>query len=147
MAKAHSWHSGFTFGTRLDDFYGQPFSGNRFFNLFHCSSAKTSQRNLAFGMAVGSTHGLASVGPTHTGAMLANEIFEQHLADGLSWGQALRHWIITMDAYNSSEYDAWSAGMTAYGDPNVRMRGGRTRTTSGAGTGGEAADADADLHV
>merc|ERR1712032_669054 len=95
-ARAHSWASGFSFGTVLNDLYGKPFSGARFFNLFHCSAAKTSQRNLAFGMAVGSTHGLASVGSTHTGAMLSNQQFEAYLHDGDSWGEALRKWIVYM---------------------------------------------------
>jgi len=123
-AKAHSWHYGFSFGVRLNDMIGKPFSGLRFFNLFHCSSAKTSERNLAYGMAIASKHGLASVGTTHTGAMLHNGQFEYYLQEGDSWGEALRRW---WNFSGKKNYDNWHAGMTGYGDPMVRMRGGKIR--------------------
>jgi hypothetical protein len=126
-ARAHSWYSGFSFGVKLKDLRDKPFSGLRFFNLFHCSSAKTSEPNLAYGMAIASKHGLASVGTTHTGAMIypGNSYFEEKLKDGNSWGEALRMWWNKKG--NKKYYDNWHAGITGYGDPMVRMRGGKIR--------------------
>jgi len=133
-ARAHSWHAGFGFGVYLKDLIGKPFSGARFFNLFHCSSAKTSERNLAFAMAIGSKNGLASVGTTHTGAMLypGNKYFEQWLTEGHPWAEALRKWWNKQG--NQKWNDNWHAGITAYGDPMVRMRGGKFSQSSKPGS-------------
>merc|ERR1712048_946762 len=75
-ARSHAWHGGFGFGSSVDGLWEKPYSGISFFNLFHCSSARMTEKNLAAMMAIGSVHGPAATGCTHAGAMLCNHVFE-----------------------------------------------------------------------
>merc|ERR1712048_1022748 len=77
-------------------------------------------------MAIGSVHGLASTGCTHTGAMLCNDVFESQLAAGYSWGEAFKYWF----EHCGQDYEMWHTGQLIYGDPMVRLRGGRIRANS-----------------
>merc|ERR1711953_1193283 len=90
--KSHAWHGGFGFGTTLTDLWGKPYSGMSFFNLFHCSSMRYIEKNLGAMMAISTKSGLASIGCTHTGAMLGNQVFESELEKGHSWGDAFMSW-------------------------------------------------------
>jgi len=123
--QAHAWHAGLQLGVGVHHMWNRSFSGMGFFNLFHCSAAKYSAKNLASTMALSTRYGLASVGCSHTGAMLGNKIFEQLLGSGLSWGDAFLRWWNSKGRHNT----AWHTGMVIYGDPNVRMRGGRYRAS------------------
>jgi hypothetical protein len=125
-AHSHAWHGGFGFGSSVDGLWGKPYSGISFFTLFHCSSARMTEKNLAAMMAIGSVHGLAATGCTHTGAMLCNHVFESRLAAGDSWGEAFKYWF----EHCGQHYESWHTGQLIYGDPMVRLRGGRIRANS-----------------
>merc|ERR1712187_976483 len=60
------------------------------------------------------------------GAMLCNHVFESRLAAGDSWGEAFKYWF----EHCGQDYENWHTGQLIYGDPMVRLRGGRIRTNS-----------------
>jgi len=117
---SHAWAGGLSRPMpEIAEMRNQPFQGMSFFNQFHCSSSRFTELNIGVTLAVLTKYGLASVGVTHTGAMLWPKDFEKHLERGKPWAEAGRLWFNEV----GWKYDKWHHGHVFYGDPAVRLRG------------------------
>lgn len=90
-----------------------------FLNLFNCSAARFTEKNLANAYIVGTAYGLALVGSTKTGAIWDSRLFHKRLSDGRTWGQAYIDWYNAVGVWN----DNWHLGITLMGDPLLRLHG------------------------
>ncbi|HDR06356.1 MAG TPA: T9SS type A sorting domain-containing protein [Candidatus Coatesbacteria bacterium] len=96
-------------------------------NLFACSNARyTTDNNMGGVYALDpDSMGLISVGSTKTGSMLEFHEFYGAVRDGMTWGEAFRHWfsLVAEGKYGGwTQQDArgWFYGMTLIGDPTLK---------------------------
>lgn len=89
-----------------------------FYNLFDCSAARFTQKNLAMTYLTETDYGLATIGSTKAGGVYTPEIFHEQLADGYTWGEAYLEW------YNEKgqKDDEWYLGIVVFGDPMLTLR-------------------------
>lgn len=94
---------------------------SRFYNLFACSNCRfTSNWCMGCTYVFGTDTGLAAVGSTKSGAMLAFAQFYIPLGNGDSFGKAYKAWwsYIISGGFNPTE-QYWHLGMVVLGDPTV----------------------------
>jgi len=90
-----------------------------FFNLFNCSAARFTQKNLAQAYVMQTGHGLAIVGSTKTGAIWDSRLFHLGLAEGRTWGDAYLDWYNEVGVAS----DEWHLGIVLMGDPLLHLHG------------------------
>jgi hypothetical protein len=95
-----------------------------FYNLFACS-AMNLDRNLCMGSlySLKPPYGLGAVGSSKVGGMLFFEDYYSRLAEGLSFGQALKEWLTLHMREPGMERwaQSWFYGMTHFGDPTLHL--------------------------
>lgn len=100
-----------------------------FYNLFACSNARFTQSDYMAGWYIfdqsgGSRcNGLAAVGSTKTGSMLAFENFYGSMGRGRSIGDAYRDWWRALGDHDLGDRQ-WFYGMTLLGDPTLNWWSG-----------------------
>ncbi|MEO0069781.1 MAG: hypothetical protein ABIK18_03195 [candidate division WOR-3 bacterium] len=123
---AHSWPGGhamkFAQGDSWDWFYADWIPGLDpevcFYNLFACSNVRFVEQGYCGGMYVFTTSsGLAAIGSTKTGSMLAFEDFYGPLGSNNTLAEAFRHWFTqrAQDGFEPWE-KSWFYGMCLIGD-------------------------------
>lgn len=91
-----------------------------FYNLFACASARYTEDDYMAGWYVlkRDGNGLLAVGSSKTGAMFGFSYFYRPLAEGTSFGEAMKSWYRN---YTESGDECWHGGMTVIGDPTLRV--------------------------
>lgn len=101
-----------------------------FYNLFACSNARFTQPDYMAGWYIfdksgGSIcNGLAAVGSTKTGAMLAFENFYGPMGSGRTIGEAFVDWWNALGSTHELDERRWFYGMTLLGDPTLNWWSG-----------------------
>lgn len=126
---AHSWPRGHHFKVPSDSGGFVTYDEVRdidasalFYNLFACSNARYIENNYMGGWYIFSAgNGLAAVGSTKTGSMLAFSEFYRPFGQGRTLGDSYKEWFVSRAPYNLSDR-RWYYGMTLLGDPTLRKR-------------------------
>ena len=101
-----------------------------FYNLFACSTARFTQPEYMggwyiFDKAGNSTcNGLAAVGSTKSGSMLAFENFYKPMSSGKVIGEALLEWWKSLGTTHDDGERYWFYGLTLLGDPTLNWWSG-----------------------
>ncbi|MEA2031614.1 MAG: Ig domain-containing protein, partial [candidate division Zixibacteria bacterium] len=128
---AHSWPEGHAFKNPDDNWsytYNSEVKGlqpvSHFYNLFACSNARYVEENYMSGWYIfGQEYGLAAIGSTKSGSMLAFEDFYHPFGEGKGIGQAYFDWFSARAAGGFEEWEiTWFYGMTLNGDPTLTIQ-------------------------
>ncbi|MEA1980451.1 MAG: hypothetical protein U9N54_05710, partial [candidate division Zixibacteria bacterium] len=124
----HSWSGGHAFKNPAEEWswvYNSEIVATQpkahFYNLFACSNALYVEQDYSSGWYIfGDDYGLASIGSTKSGSMLAFDDFYGPLGDGKSIGQAYFDWFAAQAEGGFEEWEiSWFYGMTLNGDPTL----------------------------
>ncbi|RQV99417.1 MAG: T9SS C-terminal target domain-containing protein, partial [Calditrichaeota bacterium] len=125
----HSWSGGHAFsinnGTQSQYFYNYQIltshANANFYQLFACGNSRYIQEgNCAAIYALQTTHGINTIGSTHSGGMLEFDYFYIVLSEGLSYGEAfLKTFRHAGEIKFSPEMRGWYYGLTFNGDPYI----------------------------
>jgi len=100
-----------------------------FYNLFACSNARFTQADYMAGWYIfdksggSQCRGLAAVGSTKSGAMLAFENFYTPMGNGKNIGDAFVDWWKSLGTHDLNDR-RWHYGMTLLGDPTINWFSG-----------------------
>ena len=86
-----------------------------FYNLYDCSAARFTERNLGMTYLAKTDSALAVFGSTKVGGCYYPLVFYQVLAQGGTWGDAYLNWY----NYYGRRNDSWNLGMVILGDPTL----------------------------
>lgn len=93
-----------------------------FYNLFACSNARYTSPNYMGGWYIFSEgDGLAAIGSTKTGSMLAFSYFYTPFGSGKNIGESFKEWFISRSPYDINDRQ-WFYGMTLLGDPTLKKQ-------------------------
>ncbi|MGL4629921.1 MAG: hypothetical protein ACRCVT_01850, partial [Leadbetterella sp.] len=101
-----------------------------FYNLYACSNTRFTEPNYMGGWYIFDQsggercNGIAAVGSTKTGSMLAFENFYTPMGAGKVLGEAYKDWWISLGADHDLGEKRWYYGMVILGDPTVNWWSG-----------------------
>ena len=98
-----------------------------FYNLFACSNCRYSEPDYCGGAYLfNDTYGINVIGSTKTGSMLYFEDYYEPLGAGVTFGEALRQWMILHANQTGAQMWArsWFYGMANLGDPTLKVTQG-----------------------